>query len=166
MTKPKKIMLIAIILASVAGIAAGWQLNDGCKHGKHRTEYIPSWLNEELNLNPDQLATLRDIWVEKSKGHGRNQTHNLSQEKDKKVLAILTDEQKPQYEAIMDEFRKAKKEAEEQSQFDHETAIEATMEILNEEQQVKFQELVETHKNHGRLPMIHGKHHKDKKGRH
>src|SRR3569623_1083241 len=63
-----------------------------------------SWLAEELNLTPSQSEEMKTIWSDVSRPSqgGFERRRQLQRERDDAVQALLTDEQKTAYAAVLE----------------------------------------------------------------
>jgi len=137
MTKTKVILLVCFIAALAAGVAAGMAFS--------RFSDPPRPRRDPLGLSLEQREQMRQIWssVEStSRTPHRERMDGLRKEREDAIRALLTDEQKAQYEAIlkthdqkMDDLAAERKKA-------IDDAVNRTKEILNEEQRAKYDEML------------------------
>jgi Spy/CpxP family protein refolding chaperone len=155
MTKAKAILIIAFLVTFAAGGAAGLLVAylDHHPHG-------PSWLAAELNLTSEQKEQMNGIWSEVmgfAMRQRAEQSKSLRQERDQAVAGLLTAEQHPRYEAILEDYARKDAEMSEQRKQAFEEAIKRTKEILTHEQAVKYDELMKKQRDRGFGPP-HGGH--------
>jgi Spy/CpxP family protein refolding chaperone len=140
MTKTKILLVVVFLVTFAAGAVAGrlaWQSG-------HRPPG-PSFLAAELNLTGEQREQMHNIWSEAMGEGGRRQWDQrkvLGQERDAAIAALMTPEQKLQYEKILlDYTRKLDEQGQERKKaFDQ--AVERTKQILTPEQAAKYEELL------------------------
>ena len=140
MTKTKILLVVVFLVTFAAGAVAGrlyWQSG-------HRPPG-PSFLAAELNLTSEQREQMHNIWTEVMGDGGRRQWDQrkvLGQERDAAIAALMTAEQKPQYEKTLQDYtRKLDEQAQERKKaFDQ--AVERTKQILTPEQAAKYEELL------------------------
>jgi len=140
MTKTKILLVVVFLVTFAAGAAAGrlvWP------SGHHRGG--PSFLAAELNLTSEQREQMHSIWTEVMGGGGRrswDQRKVLSQERDQAIAALMTPEQKPQYEKILQDYARKVDELSQERKKTFDQAVERTKQILTPEQAAKYEELL------------------------
>jgi Spy/CpxP family protein refolding chaperone len=147
MTKIKAILVVSFVLTFAAGGAAGLLL----AHLDH-SHRGPSWLEAELNLTDAQRDQMRTIWSEVMGSITKQRSEQrdaLRQERDKAILALLTDEQRPRYDAILTEFSRKDGEMAEQRKQAMDEAVKRTKEILTPEQAAKYDDLMQKQREKG-----------------
>lgn len=149
MTKARVVTAAALVLAFTAGVPVGWSFNPFHERGGGGM-MNPAWLSQELDLSSDQREKMRDIWSNTAREMDGDAGRRASHEKDDQVRAILSDEQKDEYNEIMATFRSRKHEIDDSRRERHETAIEETMAILTEDQQEAFKHILVSQKKRGR----------------
>lgn len=140
MTKTKALLVVSVIVTFAAGTAAGL-LVSRTGHGPPG----PSWLASELNLTDRQRDEMHGIWSEVMRAGGRAQWEKSKafvQERDEAIAALLTDAQRPQYDAILQECARKMEELAQEGKARFEQAIEETKKILTPEQALKYEELM------------------------
>jgi Spy/CpxP family protein refolding chaperone len=110
-------------------------------------------LAEELNLSEEQRTKMRGIW---ETVHGDvNRTFEdaikLEQQRDEALVAILTDEQKAQFEKISKDFAGRFDGLSRQRDQIFGKAVEDTRKVLDETQKQKYEQILKTHV---RPPMV------------
>jgi Spy/CpxP family protein refolding chaperone len=140
MTKTKTLLVAVFLVTFAAGAAAGrllWQ------SGHHRGG--PSFLATELNLTAEQRDQMHNIWTEVMGEGGRRQWEQrkaLGQERDQAIAALMTPEQKPLYEKILQDYARKVDELSQERKKAFDQAVERTMLILTPEQAAKYEELL------------------------
>lgn len=145
------IVLIGFLLAFCAGLAVGLtrpvtaapviEAPGGRPEGGRR-----GWLAQQLELSPLQQEQLDEIWSETAR-RGRHEQferrRRLRRERDEAIAALIRDEDRPAYEAILREHdeRAAELEAEWRESF--RAAVERTRALLTPEQREKYQALMD-----------------------
>ncbi len=148
MTKTKLIMLICFLVAFAAGTAVGVLVGRSARAPRHRSR-----LSRELDLTGPQREQMRKIWFElmsSARRDERGRRQALRTERDEAVQGLLVEEQREQYEKVMQDYsRKSEELAQERRQLFQE-AVEETKKILTESQRKKYEELLEKRKGRGR----------------
>jgi len=147
MTKIKAILIIAFLVTFAAGAATGvlgtWV--------QHRPP-MPSWLGTELNLTRQQRDQMHKIWSEVMGSTMRQRFEQgvaLKQERDQAIVALLTQEQRPRYDAILKDHARKEGELFEQGKKAFEEATQRTKQILTPEQAGKYEELLKKQREKG-----------------
>jgi len=139
MTKIKAILVVSFVLTFAAGTAAGLLI----AYVSHpRPSH--SRLESILNLNAEQKGQMDRIWSEVRDALVK-QRDSLRQDRDKAIIALLTDDQRSRYDAILKEY--SRKVAEMPNPF--EEAKKRTKEILTPEQAAKYDEWMEKQRERG-----------------
>lgn len=101
---------------------------------------VPAPLVEELQLTPDQQDKMRAIWE-----GTRDQVHDcfdeaerLQKERDEAIAAIMTPEQKAQFEKIAKTYADRYSGLERKREETFEKAVQETRKLLTEEQRKKY----------------------------
>jgi Spy/CpxP family protein refolding chaperone len=147
MTKTKVILLVSFLLIFAAGTALGIWIS-GERHPERR-----SWLVNELNLSSDQEEQMRKIWSEVMDTRGRQhgeQRAALAQKRDQDIAALLSDAQRTQYQAILQEYSRQMDALAQERRKAFEEAVERTKKILTPEQAAKYDELMKRQRESGR----------------
>jgi Spy/CpxP family protein refolding chaperone len=147
MTKIKAILIVSFVMTFAAGAATGLLV----AHLNHRP-HMPSWLGAELNLTSQQREQMHKIWSEVMGSMMRQrfeQSKALRQERDQAVASLMTEEQRPRYEAILKDYTRKDGELSDQRKQAFEEAIRRTKEILTPEQAVKYEELMQKQRERG-----------------
>ena len=146
MTKTKLILIVSVLLVFAAGASLGVLIT--------RPGQPPprgSWLANELNLTTDQRDQMRTIWSEAmgSVSKQRERRAALAQERDQAILALLSDAQQAQYDAIQQEYVRKTDELSQERKRAFDDAIEQTKRILTPEQATKYDELLKKQRERG-----------------
>lgn len=105
-----------------------------------------SELDSLLNLRPDQKEALRKIWSEMAEGgrkHHEARRKDLRRQRDEKIQALLSPEQKSRFEQIHEEYDEQTKALEREMRANFQKAVEATKAVLDPEQRVKYDQWLE-----------------------
>lgn len=141
MNKTRTMVLVCFLVAFAAGTAVGLLIGRSRRGPRDRSR-----LTRELNLTPAQRKQMRKIWSDvMSAGwrQRRERSDALQKERDEAVKALLSEEQKAQYEEVMQGYsRKIADAAEERGKI-FQTAVERTKQILTDAQRKKYEELLE-----------------------
>lgn len=151
MTKIKLILIVSFLVTLAAGLASGVLI----AHLKRPPPPGPSWLNAELNLTATQREQMHQIWSEVMGDMSRqrgDQGRVLRQQRDQKILDLLTPEQRTQYDTIQKEYAAAENELSEQRKKKFDEAVRRTKEMLTPEQATKYDELMQKQRERGRGP--------------
>lgn len=143
-TRTKVILLVSFLLTFGAGTALGLLTSwpEDRSSGRSR-------LWSDLNLTDEQREQMREIWSDVM-GRRRGERRALAKERDEAVVALLTEEQLPQYERIMQEYRRKMEELSRERQRRVQEAVERTKRILTPEQAEKYEELRKLRRERGR----------------
>jgi Spy/CpxP family protein refolding chaperone len=147
MVKTKIILVVSFVVTFAAGAVTGWLVS----RSDHRPPG-PSWLAAELDLTSQQREQMQAIWSEvmgatmRQRGEQRDA---LRQERDQAIVALLTEEQRPRYDAILKDYVTKENEMSEQRKQAFEEAIKRTKEILTPEQAAKYEELMKKEREKG-----------------
>jgi Spy/CpxP family protein refolding chaperone len=147
MTKIKAILIVSFLVTFAAGGAAGL-LVASLHHGPHG----PSWLAAELDLTSAQREQMDKIWSEVMGAMGRQrfeQSRALRQERDQAIAALMTDEQRPRYEAVLKDYTRKDGELSDQRKQAFKEAIKRTKEILTPDQAAKYDALMAKQRERG-----------------
>lgn len=147
MTKTAIILLVAFLLAFAAGTAVGLWSAKPAPPGEPR-----SWLDNELKLTPEQKEQMKAIWSDNMglvfQAQGQKRTA-IAQERDQAIQALLTAEQKLQYEQIQQEFSRKSEELGQERKKAFDEAVERTKAILTPEQAKQYDELMKRQRDRG-----------------
>ena len=132
MTKARVLLVLAFVVTLAAGVAAGL-LASRLVHQPRG----PSWLAAELDLTSQQREQMHTIWSEIMRAEGRRQWEQrkaLAQERDDAIAALMTEDLRPQYEKILEEYSRKMDELGQERTRAFEQAVEQTRKILTPEQ--------------------------------
>jgi Spy/CpxP family protein refolding chaperone len=140
MSRVKFILTIAFLLAMGAGVAVGM-----LSARYPQTHGPKSWLGDELNLSSDQREQMRAIWQDASKNRSRDweRRRTLEREKSEAIVALLTEEQKSQYDEINRHFAQKMQEHQQQRELAMQDAIERTKQILTPQQRERYEQIMQ-----------------------
>ena len=140
MTRTKVILLVCFVAAFAAGGALG--LAAGKSHRRQRDR---SWLMAELNLTAQQREQMRQIWSETMEASARQheeQRRAIAQQRDEAIAALLTPQQQPKYQQILQDYDRRIEELASQRKLAFEQAVEQTKQILTPDQARQYDELL------------------------
>jgi Spy/CpxP family protein refolding chaperone len=139
MTKAKAIVVVGFLVAFAAGGSAGLLV---------QPPPVPrdpgSWLTGELNLTPEQRAQMKEIWSTTMGDAWRRyneQRHAVKEQTQAAVKALLSNEQRAQYDAIMAQQEQKYAELNKERRDAFTAAREKTRQILTDEQRARYDEL-------------------------
>ena len=159
-TKAKIIITAAFVLALLAGVALGvfadrampapvgrdTKGHRGGPGGPGGPGGGPGRLAEELKLTPDQRKQMDEIWSGFVREHDRrgqsDKWRELQRQREDAVVALLTPEQKTEYDRIQAEHQRRIDELGRARERAFEDAVEKTKQILNTEQRTKYEEIL------------------------
>jgi Spy/CpxP family protein refolding chaperone len=149
----KLVVIFGFLLAFLAGLVVGVNrpqpvaVNPGAgAGGTTRPTRGPSELDALLNLRPEQKAKLKAIWSEVAdKGRKQHETRRdeLRDERDQKIQALLTPEQKSRVEQAHKDYDDQRKALEREMRANFQKAVEATRAVLDSDQRVKYEQWLE-----------------------
>jgi Spy/CpxP family protein refolding chaperone len=134
-------LIVTFLVVFAAGAAVGrlWSAPP-----RHRTSRA-SWLAQELKLSPEQQKSIELIWaaaMRESRKAQEDRRNTQRKERDEAVQALLTEEQKAQYQQIMSDYDRAREESSTERKTAFDDAVARTKSILTEEQREKYDELM------------------------
>jgi len=147
MIRNRVLLLVCFVVAFAAGTTAGLLL---AKSGRRPHGY--SWLMAELNLTDQQRDQIHKIWsevMETSAKQHWEQRKAITEERDKAIVAMLTPEQQPKYEQILQEYDRKLGELSQQRKRAFEQAIERTRGVLTPDQAKQYDELLKRQRERG-----------------
>ena len=166
MTKARLILIAAFCVVFVAGTFTGAAFMRTAEKPRERH----SWLAKELDLTPGQQKQLYEIWSEAgqsmraARDEQRRQQRALRAERDEAVQALLTEEQKEHHAEVMAEYERRSAELDGRMREAFAAAREKTMQVLSEEQQAQYEELMnrrgDWHSRRGDSPRRDGRRHR------
>jgi len=148
MNKTRLIVSVAFLVVFAAGLTGGLALRaTPPKPGPERSR-----LARDLNLTPEQEKQACAIW-EGMRDAGRSsweRRDSLRHDRDEKVRALLTEEQKASYESILKDYSAKTAELSKEREKRYQDAVEKTKKLLNADQMKKYEELLKTRLNRER----------------
>lgn len=134
MTKTKWILLACFALAFAAGVSLGLFIHNRPPARDDR----PSELARELNLTHDQQEQMHKIWSEAMRSTSRptGDRRTLAQERDQKIQALLSDDQKAKYEAARQDYSRKMDERSQDLARERDQRILA---MLSDDQKLKYE---------------------------
>ena len=104
-------------------------------------------LAKELQLTADQRDQMRSIWegVRDKVHHAFDEAEDLGRQRDQRLVALLNEEQKTQFERISREFAEKYDRLARERDDAFNGAVEKTKKILTEPQRKKYEEILRTH---------------------
>ena len=104
-----------------------------------------SELDALLQLRPEQKAELKKIWSEmadRGRKHHEERRRELRRQRDEKIQAMLTSEQKAASKQAHEEYDQQTDALEREMRTNFQKAVEATKAVLDPEQRVKYEEFL------------------------
>ena len=151
-TRMRALLIGLTVLALGAGVAAGMLASRATPSTSGNPTTAPAMpidrtpLVQELNLTPDQRDRMREIWE-----GVRGQVHEtfedakqLQDQRDHALVALLTDEQKMQFEKISQDFKKQFDDLARKRDMVFQSAVEQTKQLLNDEQRKRYEAILKT----------------------
>jgi Spy/CpxP family protein refolding chaperone len=159
MLRLKLMFIPMVVLIFAAGMVVGRISNRAAVSEKPATQpaatqpsdrHSPSWLHDQLGLNVDQRQKMDAIWndVRQKTGGGFEKWRALDKERDQALQALLTPEQKTQYDAILKANRDKRAELDKEREKLLADANEKSKALLTEEQKKKWDELTKEMRDH------------------
>jgi len=150
--KANLLLTLSLALTFAAGLALGCLLERGCG-SRHRPGRRQSWLARELDLTPEQEQQMHAIWSEAMGQLGiprGERSRTLTEEREKAVRDLLTEEQELQYDRVLAEHEQKLAGLKDEGKQAFERAVARTKEILTPEQRTKYEEMLGRTREHGR----------------
>jgi len=143
MLKSKLITILAFVVIFAAGASVGMVRHTQINPKKHHGPF------DELNLSEAQDTQIRKIWDDVRKGRpSPAQWEQIDHERDARIAALLTPEQKSQYDQIQRDHDLQREALHKQMESLIHEAEGKTRAVLTPEQQTKFDELRKQRSNH------------------
>ena len=103
-----------------------------------------SWLGSRLKLTPQQREQMARIWSQAAEGprRGGEQRAAAARQRDQAIAALLTAEQKPQYETILQDYHRQLEQISAERRAAFERARQQTKAILTPEQARRYDDLL------------------------
>jgi Spy/CpxP family protein refolding chaperone len=143
----KLVVTFGFLIAFAAGLVVGMQQHSIAPAAPPTTR--PSgprgFLPAALNLTADQQEKMKKIWDPSSGPNPREQRERRDKcrtEREQAILALLTPEQKTQYDEIWKNYRDKNDSMDRELREDFQKKVEQTKEILTPEQRTKYEELL------------------------
>ena len=133
MTRIRLILLGSFIVVFAAGISTGLLLPH--LKGPPRPR---SPLSRMLKLTPKQEKQMQEIWGEPGRGPG-DKGPSITGEREQEVKQLLTEEQRPKYEAILQKYKARREEIAQERRRAFEEKIARTKEIFTAEQLAAYE---------------------------
>ena len=148
MTRIRLTLVGCFVVVFAAGVSTGLLLPRLKDHSPRR-----SWLASQLKLTPQQEEQMRTIWegAVRTPG-GREGWSALARERDDAVEALLSEEQRAKYDAILQEHVRRLEELSQQRKRSFDEAVERTKSILTPDQAEKYDALLKRRDGKGGPP--------------
>jgi len=155
MNKVHLATVVGIAVAFAAGGSVGMLVgSDRPVERRHRPGFGHG-LTRDLNLTGAQKEQMKEIWSAVMSREGRKAAWArrlaLKQKRDEAIEALLTDEQRVRYDAILAEHDRAMEDMHQEGRRRIEEAVERTRAILTPEQAKKYDE-IRTNRRGGPFP--------------
>ncbi|MEI7767304.1 MAG: hypothetical protein WCJ97_07695 [Phycisphaerae bacterium] len=145
MSKSVVLLLIVFLVALGSGFIAGFTAQRQPMGPGPKPE-PRSWLERELKLSDTQKEQMRAIWSEHMRSGSTTQPvdkrRQYARERDDAVVALLTAEQKAEYDRIRQTYDAKVAELNQQREAQFKAAVEKSKAILNPEQQKVYEEIL------------------------
>ncbi len=145
MTRTRLFIILGFALAFVAGGSVGMLTAPGQRDGRTQHPRGPDRLSKELGLSSEQQAQMRDIWSKVMGGEAmqqwRQRRQELGRQRTEAIEALLSDQQRKQYEQILAEHARRIEEYEQERHQLVQAAVDRTKSILTPEQAKKYEEI-------------------------
>jgi len=147
MTKTRLILLGCFVVVFAAGLSTGLLVSRlRARHDEHSRF-------ADLKLTPQQRDQMNKIWSEVVGSHSgpgsRERRSGFAQDRDQKISALVTEDQRPRYDAIMQEYRRNLDELSQERRRAVEEAIKRTKLILTPEQAQQYDRLLKEQRDRG-----------------
>jgi Spy/CpxP family protein refolding chaperone len=131
--------VVALSAGVVAGVLASRLPTSQPPVGPEQTP-----LAAELNLSPEQQAQMKEIWegVRSHVHQSFDEAQKLQKQRDDALVAILSDQQKAQFEKISKDFAGRFDRISSDRDRSFREAVEKTKKLLNDEQRKKYDEIL------------------------
>jgi Spy/CpxP family protein refolding chaperone len=147
MGKTKIILLVCYVVAFAAGTACGVFVSK-----KDQRPPVRSWLARELDLSPAQQEQIQRIWSQHAgerEGARGERRRALAAERDQAVAGLLSAEQKPKYEQILQEYERKVADLAQERRKAFDEAVQQTKTLLSPEQARKYDDLLNRQRERG-----------------
>jgi Spy/CpxP family protein refolding chaperone len=107
------------------------------------TQRGPGELDALLSLRPKQKEQLKKIWsdmAEKGRKHHEERRDQLREQREQKVQALLSPDQKSKFEQVHREYDDQRKALDREMKANFQQAVEATKAVLDPDQKAKYEE--------------------------
>ena len=148
-TVTKLVVIFGFLLAFVAGLIVGVNRpqqiasTNSAPTGPTSRPSRESELDALLNLRPEQKAEMKKIWSEMA-DRGRKQhedrRRDLRRERDEKVQALLTPEQKSRFDQIHNDYNEQNQALDREMRANFQKAVDATKALLDPDQRARYEE--------------------------
>ncbi len=150
----KVVVVVSFLVAFAAGLVVGAEVRRAGSPPAKGPGRHGGWLAAELSLSAAQQEQLEAIWSETA-SQGRRQREerrrDLYRQRDEAIAALVRPEDRPRYDAILQNHADQMTQLESEWRSSFEAAVERTKQILTPEQRVKYEEVVQRHQG-GREP--------------
>jgi hypothetical protein len=152
MGRTRWLILGLFILAFAAGLASAVAVERW--HQPRARGGAESWLSRELNLRPEQVEKMRDIWGSLARDASQQQEEArkrdaLKQWRDEAIRQLIPADRRSELDKIQDQYSVKLNELADQRRQSFELAEAKTKAILNDEQKVKYEAIL-SHRPEGR----------------
>ena len=145
----KLVVIFGFLLAFIAGLIVGVNRSQpvlsttSTPSGPTTRQSRESELDALLKLRPEQKAEMKKVWSEMAE-HGRRQHEDrrreVRRERDEKIQALLTPEQKSRFDQIHQDYNDQNRALEGEMRANFQKAVEATKALLDPDQRAKYEE--------------------------
>jgi Spy/CpxP family protein refolding chaperone len=111
-----------------------------------------SWIGEALGLSDEKADQIKEIWQTTMSAAGdryRERRQAIDKEFDESLRALMTDEGRQQYDALLARQQQQREELNKERGEAFDEAVEKTIAVLTPEQAAKYREIMEKRRNFG-----------------
>jgi Spy/CpxP family protein refolding chaperone len=156
----KLIVLAAVLVSFVAGLMLGLEsgrrgalragaIATSARHPATMPATRPSrmgFLTSLLNLTPEQQKQMQQIWdgtLRTGMRAHEEKRRDLRRERDEAIAALVRPEDKPRYDAVLQQYADGTAALEREMRSNFETAVEQTRQVLDPQQRQKYEKFLE-----------------------
>lgn len=146
----KLVVFVGFFVAFAAGFTVGLRPRPAVPPPTTRPSRPGGWLAAELKLTPEQQEQLDRIWEDtafRGRHEREDQRRTLIRERDEAIVGLIRPEDKPKYEALMQDYAQRLDALEDEWKVAFQAAVERTKEILTPEQRAKYEAIRERHES-------------------
>jgi Spy/CpxP family protein refolding chaperone len=138
----KQILLVFFVF--VVALGSGILLGMGVARTPRGPEGS-SYIEQELKLTPQQREQMRGIWqgvLRQAGQHSWERRRELSKQREEAVMALLTPEQRKQYDALQEQYNQGLAVVSKEREAAYKMAVEKTKAMLTSAQAARYDEIL------------------------